>query len=494
MKKTIESNHQSTESLVKSILSRYQPYLTENEFSLLQSELTSPPVPALRVNCLKVDPVKGIDEWKERYHWTLKSIPYYPFGWQIVNTDRSISQTVEHRMGYYYLQDAASMLPVSMFDVEKKSGMMILDMAASPGGKTTQIFDRIGDKSLVIANDSSTSRLQALRVVLQNWGAINFFSTNFPGEKFGEWFPEVFDLILLDAPCSMENLRPTSTHPFRSTTPNERFRLAERQVNLLISAFKALKPGGQLVYSTCTLAPEEDEAVVDKLIKLFPHSTEILENEKFEFKAPGLVEFMGANFDPAVKHSIRLWPHILGTSGFFAVRIKKISSLRLKSTQYPTRDFQLTGLVQLKPSERQQLSDLIMDSYGFDLSKVTQQYSLELMHRRDNLFLVPQKYLSYFSQIPFHTLGMSLGKMTAGNILLTHEFVSRFGPQFAQGIIILDDQYIDQWLAGRDIRGPYLSPNQIGSIVLVKDLYGRILGSGKVLPERIRNLLPQRLV
>jgi 16S rRNA (cytosine1407-C5)-methyltransferase len=114
---------------------------------------------------------------------------------------------------------------------------LILDLAASPGGKTTHITSRTGDRGLVIANDASLSRLPALRSVLQNWGAINIATTSFPGEQFGDWFPECFDKVLLDAPCSMENLRSTASHPMRAISPRERQGLAQRQARLLSSAF-----------------------------------------------------------------------------------------------------------------------------------------------------------------------------------------------------------------------------------------------------------------
>src|SRR5690606_15378550 len=104
------------------------------------------------------------------------------------------------------------------------------------------------------------SRLQALRVVLLTWGAANTAITNFPGEKLGVWFPETFDRVLLDAPCSMEGLRVSASHPSRPITPGERERLAARQSALLESAVSSARVGAEIVYSTCTLAPEEDEA------------------------------------------------------------------------------------------------------------------------------------------------------------------------------------------------------------------------------------------
>ena len=129
---------------------------------------------------------------------------------QVIQAETPISATPEHRLGFYYIQDAASMLPAELFDLSGTSAPLILDLAASPGGKTTHITARTGDRGLVIANDSSPDRITALRIVLSTWGSINNAITHFPGEKFGTWFPETFDYVLLDAPCSMQGIRTTA--------------------------------------------------------------------------------------------------------------------------------------------------------------------------------------------------------------------------------------------------------------------------------------------
>ncbi|MCJ7694105.1 MAG: hypothetical protein MUO40_01635, partial [Anaerolineaceae bacterium] len=149
-----------TTNPITNVLERYRPYLSNIDFNALTSELDTILPSAIRANCLKVDPKISILKWKDLYQWEIKDIPYFPFGWQITNEPTLISRTIEHLMGEYYIQDAASMLPVSLFDQSKFEDKLILDMAASPGGKTTQLIDTAKDKSFVIANDSSASRLQ----------------------------------------------------------------------------------------------------------------------------------------------------------------------------------------------------------------------------------------------------------------------------------------------------------------------------------------------
>ena len=265
--------------LVNESLTRYKAYLSADDFAKLQS-VTSQAAPlSVRINLLKnPKPLESLNDWRSRYGWQTKPVPFWNAACQILRSETLASQTVEHRFGYYYIQDAASILPVALFD-PIQADQLILDMAASPGGKTTQLMDRSLDKAFILANDSSFSRLNALRVVSQTWGLANYAICNYPGEKIGDWYPNTFDRVLLDAPCSMESLRVSESHPFRVISSSERERLAARQLTLLISAIKACKIGSEVVYSTCTMAPEEDESVINNFINLFPNCIEIAQTE-----------------------------------------------------------------------------------------------------------------------------------------------------------------------------------------------------------------------
>ena len=220
---------------IEQAIARFKSLLPEIEFALLLKELENPLFPAIRTNMLKVAPQEAIKRWEDLYGWQVKPVPFCDTGWWVTHSEQSISQPIEHRLGYYYIQDAASMLPVSLFEINPGERPLILDMAASPGGKTTHLIDRSADLGLVVANDSSRDRITMLRLVLQNWGALNVGVTRFPGEKYGVWFPNTFDLVLLDAPCSMQNLRSTEARPMQTISAKERSTLAARQERLLIS-------------------------------------------------------------------------------------------------------------------------------------------------------------------------------------------------------------------------------------------------------------------
>lgn len=482
-------------NLLSHSLSRFVGTLTVEEIQQIL-DLQSQPLPTgIRINPLKTDDLTGtIHALAERYGWQTQPIPFCDNAWTIHSAQSSPGTTIEHRMGGYYLQDAASMVPVSLFDLENLHPL-VLDMAASPGGKTTHLVDRTLDRGFILANDGSKSRIAALKAVLANWGGANFTITNYPGESFGDWYPETFDLVLLDAPCSMENLRPTPNHPLRETTRDERLRLQDRQVQLLFSGLQCLKVGGQLVYATCSLAPEEDEAVLDALWRAFPRTFEIVDvSQKLPFEVPGLTQFEGQPFDPSLVHALHLWPHITGMSGFFCALLRKTAPTSSQPTLPPARDFDRTNLRRLSASEKDQIAEIISVNYDFNVLQVLELEKLELFSRHDQILLIPSRYLSDFQTLPFEYIGMPIGRKIGEDLEPSPEFISRFGHQFSKGIIQIAEAEIPQWIAGRDIRHPDspLKPN--GQYLLVTDPAGRNLGLGKLLPKRLRNMLPRQSI
>jgi 16S rRNA (cytosine1407-C5)-methyltransferase len=350
-------------------------------------------------------------------------------------------------MGCYYIQDAASMLPVELFDPCLSPAPLILDLAASPGGKTTHLISKNNDRGLVIANDSSADRITALRLVLQAWGAANTAVTQFAGEQFGSWFPEMFDRVLIDAPCSMQNLRSTENHPMRPVSEKERQGLGHRQERLLTSALQTVGIGGQVVYSTCTLAPEEDEMVIDLIIKRYGRCIRVEDaSARLPLPAPGLGSYGETVFAPAVSHSARLWPHIYGTSGFFAAVFTKQDSLPQESRQPPNRPFIKTGLVSLKSRNTALLNDRLLQAYGFDLASLLEQQRLTLWQRDGDFFLIPEIWLQRFAGFPYQAIGMNLGKDAGGSFIPSHEWMVRFGKQFRSGRLVLDESQVNLWL------------------------------------------------
>jgi 16S rRNA (cytosine1407-C5)-methyltransferase len=504
MKRKISKQVTPTIAVFQQALDRIQPLLSLDEWQQLQDELGKPLLPSLRLNPLKLNSQTIPSDWLERYQWQATPVAFCPAGYTISTPWRgepnSISKPWEHRLGQYYIQDAASMLPVELFDPPPSKSPLVLDMAASPGGKTTHLSSRLCDHGLIIANDSSADRLTALRIVLHNWGAINTAIAHFPGDRFGEWFPDTFDMVLLDAPCSMQNLRSKDSHPMRSITNREENMLARRQMNLLDSALQTVKPGGQVVYSTCTLFPEEDEMVVNEILERWGNLVDVIDiTSRLPVPAPGMSELYGRHLNPALSQAVRLWPHKYHTSGFFAVRLTKLeASARVVpwrgNSEPPTRTITSAGFQELSRQDEQDITAQLSDAYGLDLTVILFEGERSLWRRGSSIFVIPILYLSNFPTLPVQAIGLQIAEDTPDGYQMTHDWTTRFYPLIQTGMMTIPQQYVSAWLRGEDYRDTPPAFKLPGNTIIVTDEQQRLLGRGKLLADRVKNLLPRQLV
>ena len=272
---------------------------------------------SIRVNTLKI----SAEELKKRLKdWKLKQIPWCREGFWIEhkNKRRDIGNTIEHALGYFYVQDAASMIPPIVLD--PKPGEKVLDMCASPGSKASQIAAMMKNKGILVANDYQGMRLKPLAINLQRCGVSNNIVTLMHG-RFFKGFE--FDKILVDAPCSGTGTIRKSFKTLLIWNPNMVKRLAGTQRQLIETAFNNLKKGGILVYSTCSLEPEEDEGIIDYLISKYPDAKVQEINLQGLKKAKPVTEFEEKKYSPEVKKCLRIWPQDNDTEGFFVCKIKK---------------------------------------------------------------------------------------------------------------------------------------------------------------------------
>lgn len=469
---------------------KYRPLVPEEELPALEASLGQPLMQAFRINPLKTD-AAALDRMAERYGWDLLPIAFCPEGRRVRSAETAPSMTSEHRMGHYYIQDSASMMPAMLFDPNRfLHAPMILDLAASPGGKTTHMVSRSMDRGLVIANDASASRIPALKTVMKNQGSINHAITQFPGESYGDWFPNTFDLVLLDAPCSMQSLVSLDSHPMRPITEREEKALAQRQTALLHSALKALKPGGQIVYSTCTLSPDEDEAVVDNILKAYPGKVRVCDAaERIPKPAPGLTAAYGDLFDPSLRGAVRLWPHRYETAGFFACLLEKSDHFEAQSSdpeKVPFRPWEKSSFSPVRPSDLGELSVWMKDSFSLALEELCDEQGALILKRGDDFWMLPERFLQTFSTLPCKSAGMRIALKTPGGYIPDNDWICRFYSR-TEGIRITPDgDQLQEWLHGGDIR-PETGSLPKGAAVMITDPYGVFLGCGKVSGDRVRN-------
>ena len=291
----------------------------ESEFEKFKDYSLSYLRKSIRINTLKAD-VKDIKK-RLSENWSLIEIPWYENGFWLKHDSgrRDIGNTIEHALGYIYVQEAASMIPPVVLD--SKPGEVVLDMCAAPGSKSTQIAQDMQNKGLLVCNDMTTKRIAPLSINLQRCSVTNSVVSVMNGFRFGK-LDQKFDRILLDAPCSGTGTIRKSLKTIQMWNPGMVKRLSQTQKGLIESAFNSLKPGGVMVYSTCTLEPEENEGVISHLLKKFEDAS----IEKIELnikRSKPIMEFEDIKFDSRVKDCLRIWPQDNDTEGFFVCKIKK---------------------------------------------------------------------------------------------------------------------------------------------------------------------------
>ena len=274
----------------------------------------------IRVNTLKI----SVEELKKRLenNWKLTPVAWCSEGFAIKHKEserRDIGNLLEHSLGYIYIQESASMMPPIVLAPEDKD--VVLDMCASPGSKTTQIAQYMNNKGLIIANDCTIERMKPLVLNLQRCGVLNTVATLMQGH----WFKNAgikFDKILVDAPCSGTGTIRKSLKTLLIWNPYMVKRLCGIQKQLIETAFNILKEDGTLVYSTCSVEPEENEEVVDSLLGKYKNAK--LEEIKLNIKrSPAIPEFENKKYSDEIKKCLRIWPQDNDSEGFFVAKIKK---------------------------------------------------------------------------------------------------------------------------------------------------------------------------
>ena len=305
----------------------FKPKFLEKYGKLLGDELeeflsisSKPLKKSIRINTLKVSTGYLVERLKSK-GWKLKRIPWYKDGFWVENEVFELGNTLEHQLGYFYVQEAASMIPPVVLSPEP--GEVVLDLCASPGSKTTQMAQMMRNKGVIVANDVK-DRTTPLVANLQRCGVTNAIVTNMDGRTYGTKCKLEFDKVLIDAPCSSTGAIRKNPEVVRMWNPKMVSGLSRLQKSLIVSGFDCLKEGGVLVYSTCTLEPEENEEVVNYLLR--ERSNAKIEKVKVEGlkHRKGLVEWEGKEFDTSISKCLRIYPHDNDTEGFFVCKVRKI--------------------------------------------------------------------------------------------------------------------------------------------------------------------------
>ncbi|MHA2610074.1 MAG: NOL1/NOP2/sun family putative RNA methylase [bacterium JZ-2024 1] len=467
------------------MVERYRRILGE-ETEQFFSSLLKPLPKALRVNTLKISRENFL-LLAQRRDWRLTPVPWCREGFFIDRENREIplGKTPEHYAGLFYLQDASSMLPVEI--LQPGRGEKILDLTSAPGGKATHIAGKIFPTGILFANDISVKRLKALNFNVDRLGALNTIISQINAHQMGKFFPDTFDRVLLDAPCSAEGTIPRSLFALQHWSPRIIQKMARNQVSLLLSAFRALKPGGTLVYSTCTLTPEENEIVLHSLLKKFPGNAEILKVDPPGFTpSSGLTSWNGETFHPSIRFSLRIWPHRHGTEGFFTAALTKKMETPVPRQE---RVFSQPEFRPLSAFERKSLIGLLQKRFAFP-SEILDDY--ELVKIGKSIWLWTPHILRVASSFPFVRAGLRLIRRIDSSFIpkITTFSAHLIAPYATRNVLSLSQEQAFALLQAQNVPlSPQQSSRVENGLVLLRyeDVF---LGVSEKKGDLLKNTLP----
>jgi 16S rRNA (cytosine1407-C5)-methyltransferase len=424
----------------------------------------------------------------EARQWQLQGVPWVKeaFFLDRENREKAIGRDPLHLFGNFYMQEAASMLPPEL--LQPQPGETILDMSAAPGSKTTQMGAKMQGRGVIIANDVQENRLWTLKSAIYRLGVTNVIVTKKVGQWFGKHMTERFNRVLCDAPCTAEGTSRKDSDALLYCSPENVQKMSRLQFQLLEASVHACKVGGRIVYSTCTLTPEENEGIILSILERFPDQLRVVNPEDLAIAPKGF-------WDPAFADSakvqailgrtenplplIRLWPQTYDTEGFFSAVLEKTA---------PTRDAEKMDMLpfqedELPKARQRDIAVWLENEYGPGLLEDHEQ----LFQRSEEILLSTQDVAAFKLPMTDYSLGIPLGKKLSDNRLLLHnEFISLRGRRAVTKVLDVSAEDLTKLLQGQDLT---CEVELRGHIMIRSD--GIAVGHCLAKEGRLKNNLPR---
>ena len=421
----------------------------------------------LRVNTAKI----SVEDFLKISPWPLEKIPWIHNGFYYDGENCQPAKHPYYFAGLYYLQEPSAMTPADRLPIEP--GDKVLDVCAAPGGKATELGARLNGTGVLAANDLSNSRAKGLLKNIELMGIGNVLVLSEEPGKLIPYFTEYFDKILIDAPCSGEGMFRKDRKMIRAWEEHGPDYFARIQKSIITQAAQMLKPGGMILYSTCTFSPEENEQTIEYLLEQYP-DFDVCEIEGYEGFACGMPE-VTASKDKRLSRTVRIFPHRMKGEGHFLALLQKhaaadsdtLTASDVKST---------TGRKKLPEDLTDFLADIRreFDPGRFDI-------------RADKVYYMPEG-LPALNGIRFLRTGLFLGELKKKRFEPSQAFAMNLKKEEYPRIIDLpvSDERVIKYLKGETLDVEDLvSPKEKGWYLVCVDGYP--LGFGKLAGQVLKN-------
>jgi len=445
----------------------YKKALSKESFCRLEESLGSPFRKSIRVNTLKTS-VEDFKKFAKEREWELDPVLWCKEGFFIDRKDRenALGKDVLHHMGYFYTQEASSMIPVETLSPIKDDDI-IIDLAAAPGSKFTQVAAKTHKNSIVIANEPGSTRLKGLVSNIRRTGIQNSLVLKNDPHMIAKLFPNTFSKVLLDAPCSGDGMIRRDKKALSAWSYNKVKFQSGIQKRLIEEAFKMLRPGGELIYSTCTMTSEEDEEVLDYLLSKYSSATmEIIKATPFEKNKEDYLKILPYQYD---------------TEGFFVSKIVKkeqteeilhINQERISKSQY------------LPKEKLKTMTEFLKNYFDYDLV-IDDRFII--IERESDVWLYPKMGYS-FSSLKIRFAGVRLGKFRDRKFIPDYFYIMNITKDSENNVLDVNEDDMKKYLAGFDLS---LKVDDLYKVLRCK---GVVFGFGKKQDTRFKNLMPKNII
>lgn len=427
-------------------------------FETYLNSLEEEPVKAFRVNTDKI----SLEEFEKINPFSKEKIPYVKNGFYL--NGEKIGNHPFHHAGMVYVQEPGAMMPAECIDIEKN--WKILDMCAAPGGKSTQLKNKLGEKGLLVSNEIIPSRCKILTGNVERLGLRNTVTTCMDTKRLADTFPDTFDLIMVDAPCSGEGMFRKEQIAVDEWSQENVEKCARRQAEILENAVRCLKPGGYIIYATCTFSLEENEMTVDSFLKKHTDFEIVPVTDRVKNATSDGINFDGCECKN-INFARRFYPHKnRGEGQFMAV-------LHNKQEKEPLKRSPQKQSVKINPVLLDFLDDTLV-TYNKDEVKVYGDTAVffggDIEISRKTAFMC----------------GVTIGEIKKNYVLPHHQFFMAMGGDFKRKIELSpDSDEIKKYLHGEEFKTD--APNGWTAVTVC----GATLGGVKVVNGTAKNHYPK---
>ncbi len=464
--------------LGKNITEYLLRHFDENFVADYNGYLNSEPAGYLRMS-------KSIDKENlagrlKAYGINLKSVEEVDDAFQILSGGDVAGKTIEFILGEYYMQSLSSMIPPMILNPGNED--KVLDLCSAPGSKSTQLSDLMGNRGTLYTNESNNIRVRSLIFNLEKMGVINSGTINYKGENLSRNFNEEFDKILVDAPCSALGIIQKKNEVDNWWNSNQADQLSLIQYKLLLSAIKMCKPGGEILYSTCTLTLEENELVLQKILEKYP--VELMDIELPVKSHPGFTKYSDESLSAELRKARRIFPWEINSEGFFIAKIKKTGSLesnKIMPSRKPSIELISSGSKRIK-----HLLERLSEQYGID-KEVYLQYKFII--KGNDIFFIRAEWETDQPEI-FLRIGNKFGKSDKRDKIFLNSFGARIlNDSITKNIFSIETiEQLKKYMAGGTIK-TICEPFGQKAV----KFNGRIIGTASASENGVKSQFPRNL-